>query len=59
MVKIIEGKCEGCGVCVKACPFGVLELINGKAVVVHPENCRKCGACIRACPNNAIEMGGN
>ena len=54
MVKIIEEKCEGCGVCVNACPFGVLELMDGKAVVAHPEKCRKCGACIRACPNNAI-----
>jgi len=56
MVKIIKEKCDGCGNCVEVCPFGVLEIKNGKAIVKHPEKCKKCGACISACPNNAIKI---
>ncbi len=56
MIKINKEKCDGCGNCVEACPFGVFEIEKKKAVVKHPEKCRKCRACMSACPNNAIEM---
>ena len=56
MVKINKEKCFGCGNCVEACPFGVFEIKNGKAIVEYPEKCKKCGACISACPNNAIKI---
>ena len=49
-------ECSGCGNCVEVCPFGVLEIKNGKAVVKDLENCKKCGACISACSNNAIKI---
>jgi len=52
--RVDESKCVGCGECVKACPFGVLEIINGKLKVVHPERCRRCGLCVQACPKGAI-----
>jgi len=54
MVKIIKEKCSGCGNCVDVCPFGVLEIKDGKAIVKDIKNCRKCGACMHACPNHAI-----
>jgi len=56
MVKINKEKCDGCGNCVEVCPFGVLEIQNGKAVVKNLKNCKRCGACMHACPNNAIEI---
>jgi len=56
MVKINKEKCPGCGNCVEVCPFGVLEIRNGKAVVKNLKNCKKCGACMSACPNNAIRI---
>ncbi len=56
MVKINKEKCSGCGNCVEVCPFGVLEIKNGKAVVKYLEKCKKCGACVSACPNNAIRI---
>ena len=56
MVKINKEKCSGCGNCVEVCPFGVLEIKNGKAVVKNFKNCKKCGACMSACPNNAIRI---
>jgi adenylylsulfate reductase, subunit B len=57
MPRIDPNKCVGCGNCTEVCPFGVLEIENGKAVVKHPENCRRCGACVSACPNHAIDIG--
>jgi ferredoxin len=56
MVKIIKEKCSGCGNCVDVCPFGVLEIKDGKVIVKDIKNCRKCGACMHACPNHAIEI---
>ncbi len=56
MVKIIKEKCSGCGNCVDVCPFGVLEIKDGKAIVKDIKNCRKCGACMHACPNHAIKI---
>jgi electron transfer flavoprotein alpha subunit len=56
MIKINKEKCTGCGNCVDACPFGVLEIKNGKAVIKNIANCRMCGRCMQACPNNAIKI---
>jgi len=56
MVKIVRTKCDGCGNCIDVCPFGVLEIKEGKAIVKCPEKCKKCGACVHACPNNAIKI---
>jgi electron transfer flavoprotein alpha subunit/NAD-dependent dihydropyrimidine dehydrogenase PreA subunit len=52
-VKVTDA-CTGCGVCVDACPFGAVELVNGKAVI--NEACRACGQCVDACPVGAIVM---
>ena len=38
--------------CVKACPFGAIEVIEKLAQV--KDNCNLCGACVTACPVNAI-----
>lgn len=51
---IFEKKCNLCGVCVKACPFGALEIKEGKVEV--NASCRMCGICIKSCPCNAITM---
>jgi len=56
MVKIIKERCDGCGNCKDVCPFGVLEIKNGKAFIKDNKNCKKCGACMHACPNNAIKI---
>jgi len=46
-------KCVGCGECVRAYPFGVIEIRDGKAVV-NEVLCRGCWACASGCPTGAI-----
>ncbi len=66
MVKltISELVCKGCGLCVRACPKGVLALsktkLNAKgyhpAEVVDQAACIGCGSCARTCPDVAIRI---
>lgn len=55
-VKVNSAWCKGCGICVSFCPRKVFKLINGKSVVVHPEECIRCGICQLRCPDFAIDL---
>jgi len=55
MIKINKLKCDGCGVCVESCPFGVLAIKDKKVIIVTPEACHNCQVCIQICPNRAIK----
>ena len=49
-------KCNGCGVCVRACTY---EAISGKKKQVHvidPQLCQKCGICRSECKFDAIRV---
>jgi electron transfer flavoprotein alpha subunit len=48
-------KCTGCGTCVFACPFGAIEVVDGKAKVY--DSCVDCGACVDQCPEAALFIG--
>ncbi len=48
-------ECNGCGDCVKACPYNALNLEGGKAVL-SPLACTGCGICVPACPVKGIEI---
>ncbi|MGE5279967.1 MAG: FAD-binding protein [Deltaproteobacteria bacterium] len=48
-------KCVGCTLCVKACPFGALVMVEKKARV-KPELCTLCGACLESCKFDAITL---
>ncbi|MGC8940388.1 MAG: ATP-binding protein [Candidatus Bathyarchaeia archaeon] len=53
-IKIDYAKCVGCGECVKACSYGVLEWLDERPVVVNPKDCAFCLECEKNCPVNAI-----
>jgi formate dehydrogenase iron-sulfur subunit len=62
-VVVQEDVCNGCGYCVPACPFGVLEKREGDGRVFKCTLCYdrlKDGhepACAQACPTNSIQFG--
>jgi len=53
-IRVIKDKCTGCGLCVKACPFNSISIVDGLAVI--SEDCKLCGVCVSECPYGAIEM---
>ena len=52
-VRVKSDICTGCETCVSACPFGAIEMRDGKAFIT--EACTLCGACVEACEFKAIE----
>lgn len=56
IVNIEESKCNGCGLCAKACHEGAIEMINGKAKLVSDEYCDGLGDCLPNCPTGAITI---
>ncbi|MBI2847588.1 MAG: 4Fe-4S binding protein [Chloroflexi bacterium] len=54
ILEIDTKKCTGCGDCVVKCPVHAVEMVDGKAVVVHPEVCTYCTDCEALCGSGAI-----
>ena len=54
IVKIDEGKCDGCGVCVPSCAEGAIRVIDGKARLLAENLCDGLGNCLGTCPKDAI-----
>lgn len=56
-VIVHKEECIGCGLCCQDCPSHVLELREGKAILLS-EVCLKCGHCIAICPQAAVSISG-
>jgi heterodisulfide reductase subunit A len=56
-----ERSCSACGNCVEVCPFGAIELQEGRfgrAAHVNPAQCKGCGCCVASCPSGAMQQKG-
>lgn len=56
IIEIDQKKCNGCGLCVKACHEGAIALIDGKAVLTRDDYCDGLGDCLPNCPVGAISF---
>ncbi len=53
-VRLITDNCTGCKLCLRSCPYGAIEIVEGKAQ--FNDSCTQCGACASACKFNAIVL---
>ena len=51
-IAVLERKCTGCGLCASSCPFGAIDMKDGKPEMNAA--CKVCGICVKACPEKAI-----
>lgn len=54
IIQIDEDKCNGCGLCAKACHEGAIGMVSGKAKLLRDDYCDGLGDCLPACPTGAI-----
>ena len=54
IIRIDEEKCNGCGLCAKACQEGAIGMVGGKAKLLRDDYCDGLGNCLPACPTGAI-----
>ena len=56
IIHIDESKCNGCGLCAKACHEGAIGMADGKAKLLREDYCDGLGDCLPACPADAISF---
>jgi len=66
-IKVNQGTCKGCALCVKRCHMDALQLKVsdkaknkiGKAATLNPDQCIGCGVCVHKCPTNSLVLEQN
>jgi len=54
----IDGKCDGCTICIAICPTGAISGEKGMRHVVDRTKCIGCGFCLNSCHVHAFSMWG-
>ena len=53
-VHVNEKICNGCVLCMKACPTKAIRVREGRVAQIDDAKCIDCGECMRVCPRSAI-----
>lgn len=56
IIHIDETRCDGCGLCARACKEAAIAIVNGKARLLRDDYCDGLGNCLPACPQGAISF---
>ncbi len=51
-VRLLIENCTGCRLCLRACPYGAIDMVEEKAS--FNDHCTQCGACASSCKFGAI-----
>ena len=54
-IRVIEDQCNGCGLCVKACPTAAITIEN-KLAIIDLDLCNYCSSCVSSCRFRAIAI---
>lgn len=52
MITFDYERCDGCGDCARACPFGAIVIREGRPEITAA--CKACKLCVKACPRAAV-----
>jgi NAD-dependent dihydropyrimidine dehydrogenase PreA subunit len=52
---IEPGRCNGCGLCLDACPSGAIQGNKREPFHLDTRICSKCHSCVKKCARNAIK----
>ena len=53
-VRLLAENCTGCRLCLRACPYGAIDIVDDKAS--FNDSCTQCGACATSCKFGAIML---
>jgi carbon-monoxide dehydrogenase iron sulfur subunit len=58
VIRVIEGQCTGCGICVMVCQYGAILIDRERQVAVKCDLCmdQVVPACVRACRTDALVL---